>query len=439
MSDIVTTRIFTDGEKGITATKMNDIIGGSTIQPSFVSGKPVASTVDPADQMLVLKAAGTYAQAPFSTVISSVSSQLPSSDPEIWSVRLRSFNAVGNPSFEIDQKNVGGSLLNVPSGSRMVDRWLWSKSGSATFQINSQQTSEFVSVPGTSFLITQRPLALTLATAQATLAAGDYGFMQQPVEGPRLRELFNDVHSVSILIKSTKANHKFSYFINDPTGSRSFTKLCTIPNANTWTLITIPNIPVFPPSGSWSLNPGSLGMTEGLCFGCGTTNTSISDGVWTNSGAIASPGTDNWFSNPISTTLVTMAFVQHEAGAQCSTLMDKPFTQNYDECLRYYCKSYQYGTAIGTANQQPGLISGLVSASSLTLVVQPVFFQKPMAKQPTVVPYSYAGVANQTTGPTIVTVSGVGAIGEKGYSSLTIPSSTAGYLFQNHYVVDTGW
>ena len=52
MSDIVTTRIFTDGEKGITATKMNDIIGSSVIQPAFYSAKSTASMADAADTLL---------------------------------------------------------------------------------------------------------------------------------------------------------------------------------------------------------------------------------------------------------------------------------------------------------------------------------------------------------------------------------------------------
>src|SRR5262245_23480303 len=172
---------------------------------------------------------------------------------QIWSVRLRSYNAVGNPNFAIAQNNpvVGTSILNATG--RVVDRWFWTRGG--THQINAQQVSaEFVNIPGTNFMITDRPLVLTLATAQASLAAGDYGFLNHSMEGIALRELFNDVHSVSILIKSTKAGHKFSYYINDPTGSRSYTKVLTIPSANTWTLLTIPNIPAFPPSGTWSLN-----------------------------------------------------------------------------------------------------------------------------------------------------------------------------------------
>ena len=46
-----------------------------------------------------------------------------------------------------------------------------------------------------------------------------------------------------------------------------------------------------------------------------------------------------------------IAFVQHEPGSVCSTFMDKPFTQNQDECLRYYHKTYDYRAAMGLATR----------------------------------------------------------------------------------------
>jgi hypothetical protein len=94
MADIVTTRIFTDGERGITAAKLNDIVGSSVIQPVFYSAKPVSSTLVAGDKLLVLKGTGAYAQSDFQNVIDSVSAGI-NSDAEIWSVRLRSFNAIG--------------------------------------------------------------------------------------------------------------------------------------------------------------------------------------------------------------------------------------------------------------------------------------------------------------------------------------------------------
>ena len=78
MSDLTTTRIFTDGERGITAAKLNDIVGSSTIQPAFYSSKPTAPTADPADIALILKA-GAYAQVPISSLAGSAT------QAQIWS------------------------------------------------------------------------------------------------------------------------------------------------------------------------------------------------------------------------------------------------------------------------------------------------------------------------------------------------------------------
>jgi len=361
--------------------------------------------------------------------------------PTITAVRLRSFNAVGNPNFFVAQTNpvVGTSLVNVVNNTRLVDRWFWGRVG--THQINAQQVSENVNLPATSFLLTDRPLQLTLNVAQATLAAGDYGYLFHYVEGPQLRPLFNDVHSVSILIKSTKANHKFSYFINDPTSAHGYTKLCTIPSANTWTLITIPNIPVFLPAGTWALGPGSNGLIEGVCLGSGTTWTAAADGVWSNTSFIASPGTDNWFSNPISTTSVEIAFLQHEPGSQSTTLIDKPFTQNLTEVQRYYAKSYDYGTLVGSASAQAGEIFFYCNnASAFATGYAP--FPVPMAKQPNMLIYNpVSGSVNSVQefpSGTNRTTSSI-EINSKGISYLNITSLANAQMIRFHYIADTGW
>ena len=72
--------IFTDGEKGMTAAKMNDIIGGSVIQSDFVASKLLTSTVNPADNLSVLTAGASDAKASFSTITGSAASRIPLAD-----------------------------------------------------------------------------------------------------------------------------------------------------------------------------------------------------------------------------------------------------------------------------------------------------------------------------------------------------------------------
>src|SRR5215471_3628451 len=157
MPDIITTQIFSDGEKGITATKLNNIVADAIIQPEFVSAKPLTSTLDSTDQLLDLKSNNTYARISGAQLASSVAGQLTLADTTqngmlrkvsgstgdfvdgtnncqplapiinnaITAVRLRNFNALGfgNATFEVDQRNATAPLANPASGTFLCDRW----------------------------------------------------------------------------------------------------------------------------------------------------------------------------------------------------------------------------------------------------------------------------------------------------------------------------
>ena len=443
MADLVTSRIFIDGEKGITATKLNDIVGGSSIQPAFYSAKPTASTADPADTLLLLKAAGSYAQIPFSAVTTSVAGQLPSADAEIWSVRLRSFNACGNPNFEVDQRNCGNSVNVTSLGTAWVDRWQLSASY-ATIGVSGRQMSEKIPVPGTDFLITQKFHRTTVTAAAPTLAATAFVAITQIVEGPQLRELLGDVHSISILCRSNVADLKFGLSLQDPASAHTLGKLCTLGSANTWSLITLPNLPLWAPSGDFSITPGTLGYYLGLNLAAGSTYTLSANDTWQNSAAFGAAGQSNFAAANGNT--FDLAFVQHEpgAGAGCSTLMDKPFSENLDECLRYFQKTYNYATAPGSITP-----NGAFQFTQLTTAAAqptgPYLFKKTMAKTPTLNCYSSAS----GVGPLRVAdlqsvsdrvVSAVNFLGENGYSNLpltTYNAAPANYVW--HHTADTGW
>ena len=145
MADIVTSRQFTDGERGITAQKLNDIVGSSTIQPAFYSSKPTAPTADPADIALILKA-GAYAQVPISSLAGSAT------QAQIWNTRLLSYNSVSNPNFEVDQRNAGSGPGNPSATAWLQDRWIFQKNGTMTVNSGGMGGGP-VAIPGTSYNI----------------------------------------------------------------------------------------------------------------------------------------------------------------------------------------------------------------------------------------------------------------------------------------------
>jgi len=218
----------------------------------------------------------------------------------------------------------------------------------------------------------------------------------------------------------------------------------SIPAGGAWTVITLPNLPVWPGSSNWSLNPGSAGYEIGICLGAGTTFQAAALGSWQAANVLGFAGQNTGAGNNFLATanaLCTVAFVQHEPGASCSTLIDKPFTQNLDECLRYYCKSYDYGVA-------PGTVSGAGMMYHLTVAganpLWPVSFPKIMAKTPTMTGYSgNNGLINAVYDASATTNRGISApqtVGVRGFGGFsTATQNAANANYQWHWTADTSW
>jgi hypothetical protein len=359
--------------------------------------------------------------------------------PVIWSARLRSFNATGNQTFEVDQRNAGATVTNPASGTLIIDRWRVGKAG--TMALNTAQLATNSPVPGTNFYITGKYLWLNLTTQQATLGTGDQLNIIQTIEAPRLRELLGDVHSLSILASTNVTGGlKFGVTIRDVPTTKCLTKLCTIPSPATNTLITLPNLPVFASGGNWSVSPGVAGYEIVICLAAGTTVTTAANDVWQNSANFAGAvGQDNFAAKPVNSS-ISLIFVQHEPGALCTTPIDCPFEDNLTACQRFFTKSYPYATAVGAANNT-GAIN--LAAMASTSPFAPVRFKRTMAKTPTITGYSPAtGAVNNvrnTSAPADLVIASVAAPGDDGFGGFNATAPATNWGCQYHYTADTGW
>jgi hypothetical protein len=444
--DITQGYIFVPAEKSIDQVKMNAIVGQAYINPAFISAQTESTSSTTGDYFLLLKSGGTLAKIVLDNLANSLAATT-GFQSQIWSVRLRSFNSVGNPNFEVAQRNCGVVVSNPGAGAFIEDRWGFNKSGTLTGTISAQRigpassAANAIILPGTNYSISGGFMRVTVATQQASLAAGDFCFLDQAIEGPNLRELWNDVHSFSILVRSSVANLKFGVTIQDNAGTRSLPLLCTIPTANVFTLLTFSNLPVFPSAGTYSIAPGSVGYYMFLTLAAGTTYTAAANGTWQSANVLAANGQSNFLGQTVGSTL-DFAFIQHEPGPQCTTLTDVPFVQNYDQCLRYFCKSYPLATKQGTASVQAGLITGNVPANFLSGVYANINFPKPMAKIPSVNSYAYDGTLNGITiiGGGTIGISGFNQVGETGFGGATLSAAgTSNNSYQFHYAADTNW
>jgi hypothetical protein len=356
--------------------------------------------------------------------------------PVIWSVRSRSYNAIGNPNFEVNQRGwaIGAPVLPA-NGAFLVDRWSVSRSAtiSATFTIGASAGT--IVAPGSNFMLGGQVLVIQLGAQQTTLAAGDYFVVQQTIEGSAFRELQQDVHSLSLLI-NTNAALNFSVSLRNSGNTSSLVIPVSAPSGVS--LLTFSNLPVWPGSAFSNITQGTVGYTLSVCLAAGSTFIAPATGSWQSGNYLGASGMDNFLAKPVGNNLV-LSFIQHESGSQCSSLLDKPFVQNYDECLRYFSRSYDYGVAVGT-NLANSYFS-LLCPGTVQYFLGWVPFPKRMAKVPTVTIYSYTGAINNiNTVSGDKPVSGAVGLGTGGFGQVNTTAAAAAFSYgQGQFVADTGW
>jgi hypothetical protein len=294
--------------------------------------------------------------------------------------------------------------------------------------------------PGTNYQVSANALRVILTAQQATLTAGDYLLLYQTVEGSALRELINDVHSLSLLVYCAQPL-SFALSLRPTSGTTySLCKLCTISTANVWTLIPLPNLPVWSPSATWPITPGTGGYLLGICLAAGSTWMPPANDSWQAGNFIGAVGMTNFASLPVNTAF-WIGLVQHEPGSLCTGPIDLPFSQNHHECLRFFDKSYNYAI-------QPGSASGLGALIQNSAPSNPAYgpyrFKRDMAKIPNVTLYGATNgqintVYNNSTAAN-VGVTGVLAIGTGGYYGWTLASYPAAVqIYSWQHTADTGW
>jgi hypothetical protein len=237
------------------------------------------------------------------------------------------------------------------------------------------------------------------------------------------------------------ANLKFGIALRDPpTIGKSLTKLCALSTAQTWTLITLPNIPVWP-AGNFSLVPGNAGYIFTICLAAGSTLTAPANDTWQNANVFGALGQDNFAGQAVNSTF-DIAFIQHEPGAP-TTPMDLDFDTNLSRCQRYFTKSYPYSV-------QPGSVSSVGqvrfwSVAGFAPNNMHVPFKRTLAKAPTTITgySSTTGVANTLRDEAAgadKTITSAQAVGDSAFGGFAVTSPNAANWYGSfQYTADTGW
>jgi hypothetical protein len=242
-------------------------------------------------------------------------------------------NVVINGDFNVWQR--GTTFTGPSSGAYHADRWLHSRGGAVVPNISRSTDVPSVSIAGR---LLNYSCKLDIATADASIAAGDFLELIQPVEGYNWLPLAQRNVIVSFLVKSPKTGiHCVA--ISNKGVDRSLVMEYTVNAANTWEKKTVA-FTASPSAGTWDYT-NLVGAYLRFALSAGSTFHTTA-GSWQSGNFIATSNQVNCSDSTSNSFLITG--VQLEAGDQATEFETVPYVTQLLRCKRYYFRD-NYATS----------------------------------------------------------------------------------------------
>ena len=271
---------------------------------------------------------------------------------------LAAKNLVINGAMKVSQRGTSSTGITASGYRSAPDRFRPSIGTAGTWTI-SQSTD----VPtGYGF---SNSYKFDCTTADASLAVGDDMALQYRFEGQDVQTLRKGTSSavpvtVSFWVKSTKTG-TFILELMDNDNAREISKSYTVSSSNTWEYKTV----TFEGDTTGALdndNAKSLTLQWWLAAGTnwtsGTLNTSWADPAQANRVVgqvnMADSTSNDWL----------LTGVQMEIGEKATEFEHEPFEATLKKCQRYFCRTYTYGVATGTASVLGAVVTQAEVAST---------------------------------------------------------------------------
>ena len=259
-------------------------------------------------------------------------------------------NRIINGAMVIDQRNAGASVSNNGSQSYNLDRWQTGAYGGGVLQTQRSSTAP------AGFI---NSLAITVTTADASVAAGDLYFVSQSIEGLNCSDLNFGSASASTVTFSFQVRSSvtgtFSGSLKNSAANRSYPFTYAISAANTWEQKTVTI--AGDTSGTW-LTTNGIGITVCFDLGSGTDYTGTAN-AWAAENNFGADGSTKLISTLNATFYVTG--VQLEKGSTATSFDYRPYGTELMLCQRYYYKitevtSNAMGMCAGTTTARLNIV-----------------------------------------------------------------------------------
>ena len=248
-------------------------------------------------------------------------------------------NTIINGDMNVWQR--GTSFAAIANGAACADRWIYQKSGAMVHDISRSTDVPTVAQAGRLF---NYSLLVDCTTADAAIAAGDFCWIRQAVEGYNWLPLAQRACVLSFWVKATKTGTYCAWFLNGGS-DRAFISEYTVLASDTWEKKTI-LLTASPSAGTWDYTTGA-GVYVGFTLAVGSTRHTTA-GSWQAGDFQGTANQVNACDDTANNFRITG--VQLEAGSVATEFEYLTFQDVLALCQRYFEKSYNQSTALNTGD-----------------------------------------------------------------------------------------
>jgi hypothetical protein len=293
-------------------------------------------------------------------------------------------NAIINGDFSVWQR--GTSAAGVSGTGYVADRWEYSETGDTVVTISRSTDVPTVAEAGRLFNYSH---LIDVTTVDAAIAAGDFVIIQQKIEGYNWVPLAQRIITLSFWVKATKAGI-YCVAIRNSGVDRSCVKEYTVNTSDTWEK-KIVTFPASPSAGTWDYTSG-IGAYVTFALAAGSTFQGTADS-YQSSNIFATANQVNGVDSNSNDFRITG--VQLEAGGAATAFEHRSVQDELILCQRYYQKSYNVATAVGTVTDSGARVARVNVAGQTGIEALQTDLIPVMRGTPTVTWYSSAsGSAN---------------------------------------------
>lgn len=286
-------------------------------------------------------------------------------------------NLIIGGDFSLNPWQRGIAFVGVAANVYTADRFSWREGGTITavIDINKIADAPTVSQAG---IFTQDCLAMTVTTAQGSIAAGDLATHQYIIEGYDWSRIAQRTFTLSFWVYSFQTG-TFAVTLQNAGQDRSYVAEYNVNASNTWEKKTIVVV-ASPSAGTWDYTSGK-GLTISFIQAVGTTFHTVSPESWQTGNFFGTASTVNNLDSTSNTFRVD--FVQAEEGNIASGFEIRHRTDELVLSQRYYFKTYDRGIFPGGLSTN-GEVSTMSAGTASGDVFVTVHYPVPMRTIPTI-------------------------------------------------------